>query len=39
MKDFFSKEAIGSAVVLGLVIATVLIVRDNLPRKNFSFKA
>ncbi len=39
MKDYFSKEAVGSAVVLTLLLIIVIIVRDNLPKSSFRFMA
>ncbi len=37
MKNVFTKEAVGTALTLGLVIAVVLIVRDNMPKQSFKF--
>jgi hypothetical protein len=39
MKDYFSKEAVGSALILGVVIVAIVIVRDNLPAGSFKFVA
>lgn len=37
MKDFFSKEAVGSALVFGVVILAIVIARDNTTTGTFKF--
>ncbi len=35
MKDYFSKEAVGSALILGLVAVLILVARDNMSSGTF----
>ncbi len=37
MKNMFTKEAVGTALTLGLVVGVLLLIRDNMPTQSFKF--